>query len=188
MNVGVIGSGAIGPDLAYGFISALAKTGSGKVYLLDIQQEALDAGMARIQGYMKKGLAMGKLAPKVAKNIEKGLIATMEMKDLADCDYVLEAATEDVKIKKIIIKQVEDVVSADCLIGFATSGIPRKWIVEESKHPERCFVNHVLSGLALATGGGGAVRGRRPDQEDDRHAQDAGQGPDPHRRRGLLRR
>ncbi len=142
MNVGVIGSGAIGPDLAYGFISALAKTGSGKVYLLDIQQEALDAGMARIQGYMKKGLAMGKLAPKVAKNIEKGLIATMEMKDLADCDYVLEAATEDVKIKKIIIKQVEDVVSADCLIGFATSGIPRKWIVEESKHPERCFVNH----------------------------------------------
>ena len=142
MNVGVIGSGAIGPDLAYGFISALAKTGSGKVYLLDIQQEALDAGMARIQGYMKKGLAMGKLAPKVAKNIEKGLIATKEMKDLADCDYVLEAATEDVKIKKIIIKQVEDVVSKDCLIGFATSGIPRKWIVEEARHPERCFVNH----------------------------------------------
>ena len=142
MNVGVIGSGSIGPDLAYGFISALAKTGSGKVYLLDIQQEALDAGMARIQGYMKKGLAMGKLSPKVAKNIEKGLIATMEMKDLADCDYVLEAATEDVKIKKIIIKQLEEIVREDCLIGFATSGIPRAWITEGAQHPERCFVNH----------------------------------------------
>ena len=35
MNIGVIGSGAIGPDLAYGFISALAKAGGGKVYLLD---------------------------------------------------------------------------------------------------------------------------------------------------------
>ena len=142
MNVGVIGSGSIGPDLAYGFISALAKTGSGKVYLLDIQQEALDAGMARIQGYIKKGLAMGKLAPKVAKNIEKGLIPTMEMKDLADCDYVLEAATEDVKIKKVIIKQLEATVSDDCLIGFATSGIPRAWITEGAAHPERCFVNH----------------------------------------------
>jgi len=44
MIVGVIGSGSIGPDLAYGFISALAKAGGGKVYLMDIRQEALDAG------------------------------------------------------------------------------------------------------------------------------------------------
>ena len=51
MIVGVIGSGSIGPDLAYGFVSAIAKEG-GKVYLNDIRQEALDAGMARIQGYV----------------------------------------------------------------------------------------------------------------------------------------
>ena len=39
MIVGVIGSGSIGPDLAYGFLSALAAGEGGKVYLLDIAKE-----------------------------------------------------------------------------------------------------------------------------------------------------
>ena len=99
MIIGVIGSGSIGPDLAYGFISASARAG-GKVYLLDIKKEALDAGMARIKGYLKKGLARGKINPKAAKAIEAGVIPTMEMKDLAVCDYVLEAASENLDVKK----------------------------------------------------------------------------------------
>ncbi len=142
MNVGVIGSGSIGPDLAYGFISAIAKGKSGKVYLLDIRQEALDAGMGRIKGYIKKALARGKVSPKVAAAIEQRLIPTMEIKDLADCDYVLEAASEDLPVKKVILKNLEAVVTPDCLIGFATSGIPRSQIAAEANHPNRCFVNH----------------------------------------------
>jgi enoyl-CoA hydratase/3-hydroxyacyl-CoA dehydrogenase len=142
MNIGVIGSGAIGPDLAYGFISALAKAKTGKVYLMDIKKDALDAGMARIRGYMGKGLARGKLHPKAAKAIEAGLVPTMDLKDLADCDYVLEAATEDLPVKRAILKKLEGIVRDDCLIGFATSGIPRAQIAAEVKHPERCFVNH----------------------------------------------
>ena len=57
MNIGVIGSGSIGPDLAYSFVSALARGGRGTVHLVDIKQEALDAGMERIRGYMHKGLS-----------------------------------------------------------------------------------------------------------------------------------
>jgi enoyl-CoA hydratase/3-hydroxyacyl-CoA dehydrogenase len=142
MNVGVIGSGSIGPDLAYGFVSALAKTKGGKVYLLDIKKEALDAGMDRIRGYIGKGLSRGKIHPKAAKAMEASLVPTMEIKDLADCDYVLEAATEDLPVKQAILKQLEEVVSKDCLIGFATSGIPRSRIAAKVEHPERCFVNH----------------------------------------------
>jgi enoyl-CoA hydratase/3-hydroxyacyl-CoA dehydrogenase len=142
MNIGVIGSGAIGPDLAYGFVSALAKAKTGKVYLMDIKKDALDAGMARIKGYMDKGLARGKLHPKAAKAIEAGLVPTLDLEDLADCDYVLEAATEDLPVKRAILKDLEGIVREDCLIGFATSGIPRAQIAAEVEHPERCFVNH----------------------------------------------
>jgi len=142
MIVGVIGSGSIGPDLAYGFISALAKGEGGKVFLLDIKQEALDTGMKRIGGYIKKGLNRGKLSPKVAKIAQEGLIPTTDIHDLADCDYVLEAATEDLEIKKSILKELENVVRPDCLIGFATSGIPRAQIATDTKQPARCFVNH----------------------------------------------
>ena len=142
MNVGVIGSGSIGPDLAYGFLSALSAGEGGKVYLLDIAKEALDAGTERINGYVQKALARGKISPKVAESVRSALVPTMEIKDLADCDYVLEAASEDLKIKRAILKNLEEVVRPDCLIGFATSAIPRSRIAAEALHPERCFVNH----------------------------------------------
>ncbi len=142
MKIGVIGSGSIGPDLAYGFVSALAGGEGGTVHLLDIKQEALDAGMERIRGYVAKGLARGKLQPKVAAKIESSLLPTMEMTDLAACDYVLEAATEELAIKQAILAQLEGVVRADGLIGFATSGLPRAQIAAKAMHPERCFVNH----------------------------------------------
>ena len=67
MKIGVIGSGSIGPDLAYGFLSAVARVPGARVTLVDIRKEALDAGVARIQGYMSKGLARGKLDPKAAE-------------------------------------------------------------------------------------------------------------------------
>ena len=125
MQVGVIGSGSIGPDLAYGFLSAIGRKPGAKVYLVDIKQEALDAGVARILGYAKKGVSRGKLSPKAAAAIEAALTPTMELSDLKDCDYVLEAATEELSIKRIILRDVENTVSKTCLIGFATSGLPR---------------------------------------------------------------
>jgi enoyl-CoA hydratase/3-hydroxyacyl-CoA dehydrogenase len=142
MIVGVIGSGSIGPDLAYGFLSALAAGEGGKVYLLDIKKEALDAGVGRIEGYIGKALARGRMSQKAADATRAALIPTMDIKDLAACDYVLEAATEDLKTKRIILRNLENVVRADCLIGFATSAIPRAQIASEALHPERCFVNH----------------------------------------------
>ncbi|MBN2241506.1 MAG: 3-hydroxyacyl-CoA dehydrogenase/enoyl-CoA hydratase family protein [Acidobacteria bacterium] len=142
MNVGVIGSGSIGPDLAYGFLSALAAGEGGKVYLLDIAKKALDAGTERIHGYLNKALARGKMNPKAAEAIKSALVPTMDIKDLAGCDYVLEAASEDLKVKRAILKSLEAVVRPDCLIGFATSAIPKARIAAQALHPQRCFVNH----------------------------------------------
>lgn len=142
MIVGVIGSGSIGPDLAYGFLSAMAGNKNAKVYLVDIKQEALDKGTERILGYVKKGLSRGKLSSKAAASIRSMLTPTLSVKDLASCEYVLEAASENLDIKKAILKNLEATVSKDCLVGFATSGLPRKYIAEDAKHPDRCFVNH----------------------------------------------
>lgn len=142
MIVGVIGSGSIGPDLAYGFLTAVAQTPGAKVYLVDIKQEALDAGVARIKGYAGKGLARGKLAPKVAAAMEAALVPTQDLGLLKDCTYVLEAASEDLAVKRAILAKLEAVVAPSCLIGFATSGLPRAQIAASALHPERCFVNH----------------------------------------------
>jgi enoyl-CoA hydratase/3-hydroxyacyl-CoA dehydrogenase len=141
MNVGVIGSGSIGPDLAYGFLTAIARSG-GTVLLHDIRKEALDAGVARIEKYVEKALARGKLSEKDAAALRARLVPTLEVQQLAGCSYVLEAATEHLETKRAILQKLEGVVSKECLIGFATSGLPRARIVEGIRHPERCFVNH----------------------------------------------
>jgi enoyl-CoA hydratase/3-hydroxyacyl-CoA dehydrogenase len=141
MNVGVIGSGSIGPDLAYGFLSAIARRG-GTVLLHDIRKEALEAGVSRIEKYMEKALARGKLSQKDADAMRKRLVPTLELEQLSGCAYVLEAATENLETKRAILKNLERVVSAECLVGFATSGLPRAQIVAGARHPARCFVNH----------------------------------------------
>ena len=149
MIVGVIGSGSIGPDLAYAFLSALAAGEGGKVYLLDIKKEALDAGVSRIEGYIGKALSRGRMSQKAAEATRSALVPTMEIKDLANCDYDLEAATEEIKTKKIILRNLENVVKPDCLIGFATSAIPRAHIAAEAlpgSDNHRC-----ASALAVAT-------------------------------------
>jgi enoyl-CoA hydratase/3-hydroxyacyl-CoA dehydrogenase len=141
MNVGVIGSGSIGPDLAYGFLTAVARSG-GTVLLHDVRREALDAGVARIEQYMEKALARGKLSQKDADAMRPRLVPTLELEQLGRCSYVLEAATENLETKRAILASLERVVSPECLIGFATSGLPRAQIAAGTKHPERCFVNH----------------------------------------------
>ncbi len=141
MNVGVIGSGSIGPDLAYGFLTAVAKVG-GTVFLHDIREPALEAGVARIETYMEKARARGKLSAKDAAAMRPRLVPTLELQRLAGCDYVLEAATEDLETKRAILRALEGVVGPDCLVGFATSGIPRARIAAGARRPERCFVNH----------------------------------------------
>ncbi|MEW5982231.1 MAG: 3-hydroxyacyl-CoA dehydrogenase/enoyl-CoA hydratase family protein [Acidobacteriota bacterium] len=142
MVIGVIGSGSIGPDLAYAFLSAIGSQSGSKVFLLDIKKEALDAGVSRIHGYVEKGLSRGRLSPKAAEGIRRALVPTLDMAELAPCDYVLEAASEDLAVKRTILARLESVVSAGCLIGFATSGIPRAEIAAAATHPGRCFVNH----------------------------------------------
>ena len=94
------------------------------MYLHDIKQDALDAGTSRIHAYVQKAVARGKLSETAARAVNKALIPTLNLADLANCEYVLEAATEDLVIKRKIIAALENVVAADCLIGFGTSGIP----------------------------------------------------------------
>ncbi len=141
MEIAVIGSGSIGPDLAYGFLSAGARA-DVTVLLHDIRPEALDAGVARIGKYLEKARARGRLSAPEAEAVRQRLVPTPDLGRLAGCEYVLEAATESLETKQAILKELERVVRPDCLVGFATSGIPRARIAAGAVRPERCFVNH----------------------------------------------
>jgi enoyl-CoA hydratase/3-hydroxyacyl-CoA dehydrogenase len=103
MIVGVIGSGSIGPDLAYGFLSALAAGEGGKVYLLDIKKEALDAGVGRIED-----ISTSVVARKLARRPPKRPAALIPdgYHDLAGCDYTSRLQQKNLK-QKIILRNLD---------------------------------------------------------------------------------
>lgn len=141
-HVGVIGAGSIGPDIAYYLKSALPGL---KLTLIDIRQDAIDAALARLAGYAEKAVARGKMKADEARAVLDGLVGSTDYATLADCDWVLEAATEDLALKRRIFADVESRVSADAVITSNTSSLPAARIFAGLKHPERATVTHFFA-------------------------------------------
>ncbi|HMN75301.1 MAG TPA: 3-hydroxyacyl-CoA dehydrogenase NAD-binding domain-containing protein [Burkholderiaceae bacterium] len=141
-HVGVIGAGSIGPDIAYYLKSALPGL---KLTLIDIRQDAIDAALERLKGYADKAVARGKMKAEEARAAQDGLVGSTDYAALADCDWVLEAATEDLALKRRIFADVESRVAADAVITSNTSSLPAARIFAELKRPERATVTHFFA-------------------------------------------
>jgi hypothetical protein len=136
MIVGVIGSGSIGPDLAYGFLTAVAQTPGAKVYLVDIKQEApRRRGRLASRATPARAWPAASSPPRSPPRWRPPWCRPKILGLLKDCTYVLEAASEDLAVKRAILAKLEAVVAPSCLIGFATSGLPRAQIAASAAPP-----------------------------------------------------
>ncbi|MBK8528516.1 MAG: enoyl-CoA hydratase/isomerase family protein [Rubrivivax sp.] len=141
-HVAVIGAGSIGPDIAYYLKSALPGL---KLTLIDIQQPAIDAALARLRGYADKAVARGKLDPAAAAAALDQLEGSTDYNRLADCDWVIEAATEDLALKRRIFAEVEARVGRDAVITSNTSSLPAARIFAGLQYPDRATVTHFFA-------------------------------------------
>lgn len=138
----IIGAGTIGPDIGYYLKSALPDL---KLFLVDVSQKAVDAAVQRFHDYAGKAVAKGKMAEAEAKRITQNLVGTLNYADIAECDLVIEAATENLPLKRKIFDQIERIVRPDALITSNTSSLPAARIFAEMKHPERATVTHFFA-------------------------------------------
>jgi enoyl-CoA hydratase/3-hydroxyacyl-CoA dehydrogenase len=141
-HVAIIGAGTIGPDIGYYLKSALPGM---RLTLVDIAQPALDQALARCREYAAKAVARGKMSEAQAAAVTANIVATTDYARLADCDWVIEAATENLALKRRIFAQLEGIVSAQCLITSNTSSLPAARIFAEMKHPQRATVTHFFA-------------------------------------------
>ncbi len=141
-RVGVVGAGTIGPDIAYYLASAIPGL---EVVLVDVVEEALDSARARIEAYVAKGLARNKLTADLADAVKAGLETTLDYGVLAGCDWVIEAATENLELKRDIFARIEGIVGADCLVTSNTSSLPAERIFAGLERPERATVTHFFA-------------------------------------------
>ena len=141
-RVAVIGAGTIGPDIGYYLKAALPGL---ELVLLDVRQAAVDAALARLKGYADKAVARGKMSEKAAQATLAGLTGSTDYEVLRGCDWVIEAATEDMALKRRIFADVEARVDATAAITSNTSSLPAQRIFSEMAHPERATVTHFFA-------------------------------------------
>ena len=140
--IAVIGAGTIGPDIGYYLKSALPGL---KLILIDVSQKALDAAVQRFRDYAAKAVAKGKMSEAEAAAVCVDLVASSDYQSIAGADWVIEAATENIALKRKIFAQVEAIVGPEALITSNTSSLPAAQIFSEMRHPGRATVTHFFA-------------------------------------------
>ena len=118
MKVGIIGAGTMGSGIAQAF----AQTEGYEVFLCDINEEFAANGKNRIAKGLEKRVARGKMEQAAADAI-LAKITTGVKTICTDCDLVVEAALENMEIKKQTFKELQDICKADCIFATNTSSL-----------------------------------------------------------------
>ena len=139
MKIGVIGSGIMGG----GIVETAAK--SYEVVVRDIKDEFLEKAKARIEKSYAKQVSKVRMTEEAKEAALKNISYTTEVKDLADCDVVIEAATENPKLKKEIFKELDEVVKEGAILASNTSSLSITDIAAVTKRPENVIGMHFFN-------------------------------------------
>jgi 3-hydroxyacyl-CoA dehydrogenase/enoyl-CoA hydratase/carnithine racemase len=141
-EMAVIGAGHIGPDIAYYLRTGLPDK---KLYLVDVVEAPLKKAEERFKSYAEKGIKYKKMTPEQADAVLGNIVYTTDYSQIKNCGLVIEAATENLALKKKIFAELEKIVSPDTILTSNTSGIPANQIFNELQHPERTTITHFFA-------------------------------------------
>jgi 3-hydroxyacyl-CoA dehydrogenase/enoyl-CoA hydratase/3-hydroxybutyryl-CoA epimerase len=139
-KVGVLGAGMMGSGIAY----ACAMSGI-EVVLKDVSQEVADKGKAYSEGLLKKRVSKGKATKEKAEEVLGRIKATIDPKDLAGCDLIIEAVTENRKVKAIVTAEAEAQMDTAGVFASNTSTLPITGLAEKSSRPKQFIGLHFFS-------------------------------------------
>ncbi len=129
MKVGIIGAGTMGGGIAQVFAQ-----GGWDVCLCDINEELAAKGKSRIAKGFEKRIAKGKMEQAEADAILARL--TTGVKEICgECDLVVEAAIENMEIKRQTFRELEAICKEDCMFATNTSSLSITEIGHGLKHP-----------------------------------------------------
>ena len=139
-KIGVVGCGLMGR----GIVEVSAKTGYD-VVVSEINKELLDKGMAAINQSVARAVEKGKMTED-DKNKALGKIkGTTDMKDFKDCDLVVEAAIENLDLKKKIFLDLDRICRPDAILSTNTSCLSVMDVAAGTKRPDKVLGCHFFN-------------------------------------------
>jgi 3-hydroxybutyryl-CoA dehydrogenase len=147
-KVGVLGCGLMGSGIAQ-----VAAAAGCDVVVLEQEQKFLDKGFAGIEKSLsrmvERGPAKGGITAEQKTETQSRLKGTTSMKDLADCDIVIEAIIENVEMKRKTYAELDAIVKKDAIFATNTSSISVTELMTATKRPERFIGLHFFNPVPM---------------------------------------
>jgi 3-hydroxybutyryl-CoA dehydrogenase len=139
-KIGVVGCGLMGR----GIVEVSAKTGYD-VVVSEINKELLDKGMAAINQSVAKAVEKGKMTEDDKNKALSKIRGTTDMKDFKDCDLVVEAAIENLELKKKIFLDLDRICRPDAVLSTNTSCLSVMDVAAVTKRPDKVLGCHFFN-------------------------------------------
>ncbi len=139
-TVGVIGAGQMGNGIAH--VMSLA---GYEVYMNDVNPAALEASLGLIEKNMVRQLNSGRVTEAEQRAALARIKRTTHLEELGDCDLIIEAATEDEKIKQKIFDSLLPHLSAHTILTSNTSSISITRLASRTDRPEKFLGFHFMN-------------------------------------------
>jgi len=143
-TVGIIGAGQMGAGIAH--VSALA---GHSVILHDLTHVQVEQGLTKIAQNMGRQEAAGKISKSEMDAALKNIKAANSMKDLAQCDLVVEAVTEDEAIKRKIYADVCALLKPEAILASNTSSLSITRLASATDRAEKYIGIHFMNPVPL---------------------------------------
>jgi 3-hydroxybutyryl-CoA dehydrogenase len=139
-QIGVVGAGQMGSGIAEVAISS-----GYHVLMRDVSAEILEKGKKRISGDLARRVEKGKLTAEEARLILTRLAVTTRLEDFRECDVVIEAATENIPLKKDVFQTLDQVTQKAAILASNTSSISITRIASFTKRADRVLGMHFFN-------------------------------------------
>lgn len=143
-KIGVIGAGTMGSGVA----QYLAHSGY-EVVMHDVKTKFLESAMDNIESFLDKSIEKGKLTGEEKEEILNFITPSTDMKKMKDRDLIIEAATEDMEIKKKIFHDVDTICPPETILATNTSALSITELATTTDRPEKVLGIHFFNPVPL---------------------------------------
>jgi 3-hydroxyacyl-CoA dehydrogenase/enoyl-CoA hydratase/3-hydroxybutyryl-CoA epimerase len=131
-HVGVVGAGTMGAGIAQ-----LAAVKGRRVFIQEVSDKALAAGMRKIEALFQKAVERRVLSDTAARTHLQTIQTTTTWEGFGDVDVVIEAVIEDLDAKRAVFRELERRVGPSTILATNTSSLPVAFLQEGASHPGR---------------------------------------------------
>jgi len=139
-RVGVVGCGLMGA----GILEVSARNGH-EVVVSEISKQLLEAGLARLRKSLDRALDKGKISAQEHGDALDRVRGTTDLADFGDCDLVIEAAVENLDLKRKIFADLDAAAPAHALLASNTSSISITKLAAATSRPEQVLGLHFFN-------------------------------------------